>query len=70
MAKAIKIDRTAIYDQDDAANASGLSINAINAAIKTGELRATRRCRRDFIDGESLWRWLTGHPQESGASNA
>jgi hypothetical protein len=60
MAKAIKIDRTAIYDQDDAANAT----------IKTGELRATRRCRRDFIDGESLWRWLTGHPQESGASNA
>ncbi len=28
MAKAIKIDRTAIYDQDDAANASGLSMRS------------------------------------------
>lgn len=65
MIKTIEIDRMAVYLLPEAASVCGLTINAIQAAIKTGELPATKRARRTFIEGESLWRWLTGRPQQT-----
>lgn len=59
----IKIDREAIYDRYDTANACGLSKSAIDKAIREGELSANRRGRRTYIEGEAIYCWLTGRPQ-------
>lgn len=69
MEKTINIDRQAVYLLNDAARVCGLTSNAIQAAIKAGELPATRRARRTFIEGDALWRWITGRPQTSEVSH-
>jgi hypothetical protein len=70
MPKTIIIDRQAVYQISDAAVACDLTHNAIQSAVRAGELPATKRARRVFIEGEALWRWITGRPQEMEASNA
>lgn len=65
MHKTINVDRKAVYPLSDAATLCGLTTNAVQTAIKAGELPATKRARRTYIDGEALWRWLTGRPQQS-----
>lgn len=61
----IQIDREAIYTIADAATLCELPLTSVRSAIKNGELSATRRARRTFVQGESLWRWLTGRPQQT-----
>jgi hypothetical protein len=69
MAKTIDIDRNAVYLLTEAATVCGLTVNAVQAAVKAGELPATKRSRRTFIEGETLWRWITGRPlTEQGAN--
>jgi len=71
MQRAITIDRAAVYQLSDAATTCRLTTNAVQNAIKAGELPATRRSRRTYIEGEALWRWITGRPQQSpGAADA
>ncbi len=69
MHNSINIDRAAVYALSDAATVCGLTNNAVQSAIKVGELPATRRSRRTYIEGEALWRWITGRPQSSEAVN-
>ena len=64
----INIDREAVCPLSSAAAVCGLTENAVSAAIKTGELPATKRSRRTFIEGETLWRWITGRPQTERAN--
>jgi hypothetical protein len=68
MPKTINIDREAVYLLSDAATVCGLTVNAVQSAVKAGELPATRRSRRTFIEGETLYRWITGRPQTDGAN--
>jgi hypothetical protein len=69
MATTINIDRNAVYQLYDAATVCNLKLSALQAAIKAGELPATKRSRNYFIEGETLWRWITGRPHtEQGAS--
>ena len=63
MPSTIEIDRQAVYQAHHAATLCGLTVNAIQTAIKAGELPATKRSRRTYIEGEALWRWITGRPQ-------
>ena len=63
MGKAINIDREAIYRLPDAATLCDLTTNAVQSAVRAGELPATKRARRTYIEGDALWRWITGRPQ-------
>jgi hypothetical protein len=63
MSQGIRIDRNAVYHVVDAAELCEISQSSISAAIKAGELPATKRSRRTYIEGENLWRWITGRPQ-------
>lgn len=65
MQSTINVDRSAVYRLSDAATLCGLTTNAVQSAIKAGELPATKRSRRTFIEGEALWRWITGRPQQA-----
>ena len=67
MSHGIKIDRDAVYDIGDAATVCHQTMAAVQAAVRSGELPATRRGRRTYVTGESLWRWLTGRPRECEA---
>lgn len=69
MNRQITIDRQAVYHIADAANLCELAPSALAAAIKSGELPATKRSRRTYIEGDALWRWLTGRPQETEGGN-
>lgn len=65
MPKTIEIDREAVYILRDAATLCGQTVNSVQTAIKAGELPATKRSRCTYIEGDALWRWVTGRPQET-----
>ncbi len=65
MPKTIHIDRNAVYLLRDAATVCGLAAHAVRTAIKSGELPATKRSRRTYIEGDALWRRITGRPQQT-----
>ena len=69
MAKTIDIDRNAVYQLSDAATVCNLTMSAVQAGIKAGQLPATKRSRNTFIEGDALWRWITGRPQATEAAN-
>ena len=69
MQKTINIDRDAVYPLPSAATLCGLTTNAVQSAVKAGELPATKRARRTYIEGDALWRWITGRPQETEAAD-
>ncbi|GAA5510585.1 helix-turn-helix domain-containing protein [Novipirellula caenicola] len=69
MPKTINVDRNAVYRLSDAAILCGLTNHAVQCAIKAGELPATKRSRRTYIEGDALWRWITGRPQATEAAN-
>jgi hypothetical protein len=64
--KRIEVDRSAVYELNDAAKLCGLAAATLRRAAQSNELPTTKRGRRYFIDGDRLWRWLTGRPQGIG----
>lgn len=64
----IKIDTDAVYDLYAIAKECGITSNALKAAVSAGELPATKRGRITFVEGDALFRWLTGKPQAEEAS--
>lgn len=70
MLKAIQIDRSAVYQLQNAAIVCGISVNALQTAIKAGRLPATKRGLKTYLEGEALWRWITGRPQTDDSAKA
>lgn len=69
MKRKFSIDRDAIYEASEAASACGTPTSTVKAAIQNGELLGAKRGRLTFVEGESLWRWLTGRPQLEEVTN-
>ena len=71
MKDCFEVNRSGIYSITATAKHCGQTENAIRRAIKCGELPAKKRGRQTYIEGEALYRWLTGKPQQTcGGSNA
>jgi excisionase family DNA binding protein len=58
MSTAITIDAAAFYTTYSAAELLDLSTETLKKAIKSGELKATKRGRFWFIRGSELLNWL------------
>ncbi len=58
------LNADAIYDIDAIPRMTGLTVDAVDKARRSGHLKAVKRGRKWFVRGEALIHWLTSESSD------